>query len=54
MREAWFNEARAMLANGYGVEDIAVHCDVPVQNVRDLVSSLRASGQLLTIIRGAA
>jgi hypothetical protein len=46
----WRVPARDLLAEGYGVEDIAVRLSVPVGEVRLLVAALRASGMLADLL----
>ena len=46
---AWRVRAKAMLTQGWGVEDISLSLSVPVADVRALVSALRASGMLAEI-----
>ena len=45
----WRVRAKAMLTQGWGVEDISLSLSVPVADVRALVSALRASGMLAEI-----
>ena len=47
----WRVKAKLMIAGGYGVEDVSVRLKVPVDQVRKLVSALRASGELDCILR---
>jgi hypothetical protein len=46
----WRVQARDMLSDGFGVEDIAVRLSVPVEDVRLLVRALRASGMLADLL----
>lgn len=46
----WRCDACAMLGRGLGVEDISVRLAVDVADVRRLVSALRESGQLMTVL----
>lgn len=39
----WRTEAKAMLKDGYGVEDVAVKTGVDVDEVRQIVRAMRAS-----------
>lgn len=48
----WRIPARRMLRKGLGVEDIAVSLQVPVEDVRQLVRALRASGRLRDVLFG--
>lgn len=41
-----------MLGAGLGVEDIALKLDVPVEDVRKLVTALRESDQLEAVLWG--
>ena len=40
----WLEPAQKMLREGYGVEDIAVTLDVPVELVRMAVRAMRSQG----------
>ena len=42
----WRTEAKAMLKDGYGVEDVAVKTGVDVDEVRQIVRAMRASRML--------
>lgn len=47
----WRSKAKAMLAEGYGVEDIALILGVPVSDVRALVVVMRDSGLFKEMFR---
>lgn len=48
----WRIEARRMLRRGLGTEDISVALHVPIDDVRQLVRALRASGRLRETLFG--
>lgn len=52
MSNEWRDQAKAMLSQGYGVEDIAVRLLVRVEDVRHYVRALRASGRLKDVLFG--
>ena len=52
MPNEWRNDAKRMLRDGLGVEDIAVKLSVPVDDVRGFVGALRASGRLSVVLFG--
>jgi hypothetical protein len=45
----WRVPAKAMLTQGWGVEDISLSLSVPVADVRALVTAMRAAGMLAEI-----
>ena len=45
----WRVRAKAMLTQGWGVEDISLSLSVPVADVRALVTAMRASGLLARV-----
>ena len=47
-----WTSCHALLADGYGVEDIAQMLRCPVEVVRQEVEALRASGRLEAVLRG--
>lgn len=42
----WIARVRGLLGQGYGVEDIALATQTPVEAVRDEITILRQSGEL--------
>lgn len=50
MSDEWRQAAERMLAEGFGVEDIAKRADCPVWAVRNHVNELRRSGRLVEIL----
>lgn len=48
----WRIDARKMLRRGYGTEDVSVTLHVPIEDVRQLVRALRASGRLRETLFG--
>lgn len=51
-KNEWRAEAKNMLRQGFGVEDIAIHTGVEASHVRQFVSALRASGRLTDVLFG--
>lgn len=49
--EQWQHRVRAMLKEGYGVEDIALELDCSVAMVRDEVKAIREAGELTDVLR---
>ena len=52
MCSEWRIDAKKMLREGLGVEDIAIRLSVPVDDVRAFVRALRASGRLSVVLFG--
>lgn len=52
MGNAWRDQAKELLREGYGVEDISVRLSVDVNDVRQFVDALRASGRLREVVKG--
>lgn len=48
----WRVAASRMLRQGFGVEDISLRLDVPVDDVRQFVQALRKSGRLSVVLFG--
>ena len=48
----WRLQARTMLRQGFGVEDIAVKQSIPPDMVRQFVAALRSSGRLREVLFG--
>ena len=49
---AWRDEAKRLLRQGYGMEDIGVKLGVPADDVRRFVRALRLSGRLKVVLFG--
>ena len=47
----WQDQAKALLIEGVGVEDIAIQLGVTAHSVREWVGGLRASGDLSTVMQ---
>lgn len=47
--DEWRWKAKNLLAEGFGVEDVAVKLSVPADDVRKLVRALRNSGRIAEI-----
>jgi len=52
MANEWRVDARKMLSQGFGVEDISVSLGIDVYDVRRLVTALRNSGRLDDVLVG--
>lgn len=47
----WEYRVRAMLADGWGVEDIAVLFEADINHIRDAARNLRTSGAFKTMFK---